>query len=294
MGICIPVRQLLPKRVLLFSTHEKNPTKRGKKLSLHLDRYIYIMVEETDILFPISKPVEVSEAEYRSAQAKMDVVEAFARITTQGVFVADLSRNRFLYVSDSPLVLFGHPAEEVMAGGYSFLIDQAAPEDRPLMAELVEAVGHTHYWPKDDGNSTVSISCNFHFLGNGHPVLVNHKVTPLARTAEGQVWLALCLVAPSVHSDTGHIEATVSSPSGISIYAFENHQWSEKRHQLELSDGERTMLHLSAQGYTMSQIGEKMFRSVDTVKLYRRHVFDKLGVSNISEAIAYAFNYNLL
>jgi DNA-binding CsgD family transcriptional regulator len=97
-----------------------------------------------------------------------------------------------------------------------------------------------------------------------------------------------------VHSDTGHIEATVSTPSGFSVYAFENHAWVKKLGQLMLTEGERTMLYLSAQGYTMSQIGEKMYRSVDTVKMYRKHVFDKLGVTNISEAIAYAYNYNLL
>ena len=31
-----------------------------------------------------------------------------------------------------------------------------------------------------------------------------------------------------------------------------------------------------------------MFKSVETIKFYRRQVFSKLNVSNISEAIAYA------
>ena len=44
----------------------------------------------------------------------------------------------------------------------------------------------------------------------------------------------------------------------------------------------------------MNQIGGRMFRSVDTEKMYRRHVFNKLGVSNISEAIAYAYSFNLI
>lgn len=252
------------------------------------------MVEKTDILYSISSPKVVTDADYQLAQIKMDAVEAFARITNQGVFVADLSHNNFMFVSDSPLVLFGHPAEEVKRGGYSFLIGHAAADDRALMAELVEAVGNTHQWPLGENAYIYTISCNFHFLVGGHTVLVNHKVTPFARTKEGEVWLALCLVSPSVHSDTGHIEATVSTPSGFSVYAFENHAWVKKQGQLMLTEGERTMLYLSAQGYTMSQIGEKMYRSVDTVKMYRKHVFDKLGVTNISEAIAYAYNYNLL
>lgn len=94
------------------------------------------MADETDILFSISTSTVVSEADYKLAQIKMEAIEAFSRITSQGIFVADLFRNRFMYVSNSPLVLFGHTAEEVKEGGYSFLIGQAAPNDRPLMAEL--------------------------------------------------------------------------------------------------------------------------------------------------------------
>lgn len=252
------------------------------------------MVEKTDILSSITSPTGVTESDYRLAESKLDVVDAFARIANQGVFVADLCQRHFMYVSDSPLVLFGHTAEEVKEGGYGFLMQHAVPDDRPLMAELVEAVGNTHRWPLDERSFIHAISCNFHFYVNGQAVLLNHRVTPIGRTASGEVWLVLCLVSPSVHSDMGHIEATVSSPSGFSIYEFEGHRWAKKGHRLELTEGERTMLHLSAQGYTMSQIGEKMFRSVDTVKMYRKSVFNKLGVSNISEAIAYAFNYNLL
>lgn len=124
-------------------------------------------------------------------------------------------------------------------------------------------------------------------------MLINHRV-PLARTKEGKAWLALCLVSPSPHSETGHIVATINTHDEYSVYAFENHRWNRIKERLELTEDERMMLHLSARGYTMNQIGEKMFRSVDTVKMYRRHVFNKLGVSNISEAIAYAFSFNLL
>lgn len=248
----------------------------------------------SEILFNISSPTDISEADYRSLESKMDVVEAFARITSQGVFVADLFRNNFMYVSDSPLVLFGHTVEEAMQGGYSFLIANAAEEDRPMIKELVETVGNSHRWLTDKDSHIHTLSCNFHFLVNGQPVLINHRVTPLARTKEGKAWLALCLVSPSPHSETGHIVATISTHDEYSVYAFENHRWNRIKDRLELTEDERMMLHLSAQGYTMNQIGAKMFRSVDTVKMYRRHVFNKLGVSNISEAIAFAYSFNLI
>ena len=87
------------------------------------------MADETDILFSISTPKVVSEADYKLAQIKMDAVEAFSRITSQGIFVADLFRNCFMYVSNSPLVLLGHTAEEVREGGL-FIPDRAGRPQR--------------------------------------------------------------------------------------------------------------------------------------------------------------------
>jgi DNA-binding CsgD family transcriptional regulator len=44
----------------------------------------------------------------------------------------------------------------------------------------------------------------------------------------------------------------------------------------------------------MKEIAEKMFHSVDTVKFYRRQIFEKLNVKNITEALSLATNYGLV
>jgi DNA-binding CsgD family transcriptional regulator len=54
------------------------------------------------------------------------------------------------------------------------------------------------------------------------------------------------------------------------------------------------MLRLTMQGFSLDQIGRLMFKSVETIKFYRRQVFSKLGVKNISEAIAYATQYGMI
>lgn len=47
-------------------------------------------------------------------------------------------------------------------------------------------------------------------------------------------------------------------------------------------------------GYTMNEIADKINRSFDTVKSYRRTLLEKLEVANISEAISFAINYRLI
>lgn len=248
----------------------------------------------TDILDSIPSPRGITEADYETVAPMIEAVRTVARVTYQGVFVADLYRHNFLYVSDSPLTLLGHPAEEVKEKGYRFLIENAPQEEQTMMAELVSALFRTHREIGLREDVTYTISCNFRFMIYGRPVLVNHKVTPLAMDSDGRVWLALCLVSHSAHNGPGHITATIGSPANSMRYSFVEHCWVSQSEQVELTQDERTMLYLTAQGYTMREIAEQMFRSVDTIKMYRKHVFSKLGVSNISEALVYATNYYLL
>ena len=57
---------------------------------------------------------------------------------------------------------------------------------------------------------------------------------------------------------------------------------------MSLKEEEIEVLRLSAAGLTMTEIADRMCRSLDTIKFYKRHAFEKLGVANITEAISRA------
>ncbi|MBQ9216032.1 MAG: helix-turn-helix transcriptional regulator [Prevotella sp.] len=63
---------------------------------------------------------------------------------------------------------------------------------------------------------------------------------------------------------------------------------------MTLKPEEKQILTLSAQGYTMKEIAGQMLRSFDTVKFYRRQIFEKLDVQNITEALSLATSYCLV
>ena len=248
----------------------------------------------SDILDVIPSPRGITDADYEAVAPMIEAVKTFARVTDQGVIVSDMFRKNFLYVSDSPLVLLNHPEAEVLEKGYRFMVENTPHEDQKMMAELIAALFKSNREMGFKDDDAYTISCNFRFMIYHRPVLVNHKVTPLKRDADGRVWLALCLVSHSAHSRPGHITATIGNSTSRMYYSFEEHSWTRQDEQVELTQDERSMLYLTAQGYTMREIADRMFQSVDTVKMYRKHVFSKLGVSNISEALVHATNYNLL
>ncbi|MBR5102091.1 MAG: helix-turn-helix transcriptional regulator, partial [Muribaculaceae bacterium] len=63
---------------------------------------------------------------------------------------------------------------------------------------------------------------------------------------------------------------------------------------VKLRPQEKQVLMLSAQGHTVAQIADKMCRSVDTIKTYKRLMFERLGTRSITEALTLATNSGLI
>jgi len=61
-----------------------------------------------------------------------------------------------------------------------------------------------------------------------------------------------------------------------------------------LSERERDVLGLTAEGYSSSEIGEKLFISPKTVDTYRSRIMEKLGLKHRSELVRFALQTGLL
>jgi DNA-binding NarL/FixJ family response regulator len=62
----------------------------------------------------------------------------------------------------------------------------------------------------------------------------------------------------------------------------------------ELSSREREVLALTAEGFSSSEIGEKLFISPKTVDTYRARIMQKLGLNHRSELVRFALRVGLL
>ena len=203
-----------------------------------------------------------------------------------------LGRN-FLYVSPNPMFLCSLTPEEVLRLGYRFYIDYV-PADEHRLLLTINSAGFAFWKDIPEGErKDWYISYDFHIVNGGRRILVNHKLTPLALTSDGRIWLALCVVSASTHAEAGHIEIHHVGSSEFFEYNPLTHKWVRRQAPI-LTDGEKSVLTLSIQGYTMAEIADRICLSADTIKKYRRDIFRKLGARNISEAIVAATNSKLL
>ncbi|MDE7153921.1 MAG: helix-turn-helix transcriptional regulator [Muribaculaceae bacterium] len=252
------------------------------------------MHDKTDVFFiPENKVILPEELDYSRTDEYIRAAEAFSRSTYQSVYIIDYFRQNFLYVSPNPMFLCGLSPEQMMELGYGFYFEYVPDEEQSLLLDINRAGFAFLNTIEENRRKDWYIQYDFHILNQGHPILVNHKLTPLALTSDGRIWLALCVVSASNHTTPGHIEMRRIGSSDFFEYNRITRRW-DKRSIPTLTDGEKSVITLSIQGFTMLEIADKMCLSPDTIKKYRKQIFEKLGVRNISEAIIAAANNKLL
>ena len=112
-------------------------------------------------------------------------------------------------------------------------------------------------------------------------------------TNDGKIWKAICIVSLSNEQRSGNIKIFKKGDNKIFKYDLEGDFWKSEE-KIELSDREKEVLSYSIRGFTITEIADAIYVSPDTVKFHRRKLFDKLGVNNISEAVAFATNNKLI
>lgn len=237
---------------------------------------------------------KISAEEQSQTFNYLEAIEAFARITYKSIYVIDYQKKGFEYVSDNPLFLCGHSAEDVKAMGYAFYFKYVIPEDLDLLLKI-NTVGFEFYEniPLADRKKH-TISYDFHLKNEeGRKILINQKLTPLFLTEEGKIWKAICIISLSTENKSGNIKIYKKDDNIVFNYDLEGNFWKETKIQ-ELSSREKEILLYSTRGYTINEISKAIYVSADTVKFHRKKLFEKLDVANITEAIAYATNNKLI
>jgi two-component system nitrate/nitrite response regulator NarL len=101
-------------------------------------------------------------------------------------------------------------------------------------------------------------------------------VKSIRKVADGEIWLDNRMTAEVIDAFKKSAEA------------------GQRREKPLLSDREKEIVQLVAQGFRNREIGEKLFISEQTVKNHLHNIFDKLGVSDRLELALYAIHHRLI
>lgn len=237
---------------------------------------------------------KLTDSDTGQTENYLGAIEALARTTYNSVYVIDYEKKGFEYVSNNPLFLCGHTSEEVKQMGYDFYFKYVPKKDLELLIKI-NTVGFDFYekTPLEE-RKEYTISYEFHLkTDGGKKILINQKLTPIFLTEKGKIWKAVCIVSLSTQQNSGNITIYKNGGNESFMYDLNADHWKTLE-KIELSDREKEILQYSIRGYSINEIAENIFVSPDTVKFHRKKIFKKFDVVNISEAISFATNNNLI
>jgi two-component system, NarL family, nitrate/nitrite response regulator NarL len=111
----------------------------------------------------------------------------------------------------------------------------------------------------------------------------------IQRVYAGEIWLDSTTTAAVIR----HFASPKDFPAAHTANVSQANGTKTSRERAQLSQREREIIVLIAQGYKNKEIAEKMFITEQTVKNHLHNVFDKLGVSDRLELALYAIHNSL-
>lgn len=254
-----------------------------------------ILNENNLIQFPLYVRPQIKDDQYSSVQLYIDSAKSFARITNKSVYIIDYNRMNFLYVSGNSLFLRGEDLGIVEQEGYKFYYQHVLKEDLEFLRQ-VNKTGFD-FFRRIPGTTLTqhTISYNFRIIQkqSQEKILINHKITPLKLDSMGNIWLALCVASLAPIQEIGVAYITTLNSNAIWQFSLKNRRW-KLLESVVLTKQEKAVLQLAKQGLSVSETAYKIHRSEDSVKFYRKNLFQKLKVKNISEAIVVSTQHRLL
>ena len=110
-------------------------------------------------------------------------------------------------------------------------------------------------------------------------------IKSIRKVHAGEIWLD--------SNTTAAVMRQFASPEELPLPPVPPPIQSRERERSPLSQREREIVSLVAQGFKNKEMAEKMFISEQTVKNHLHNIFDKLGVSDRLELALYAIHNNL-
>lgn len=132
---------------------------------------------------------------------------------------------------------------------------------------------------KDEFVEAMKLGCSGILLKEGATTLIEKSIH---RVHAGEIWL-----------DSSTTAAVIRQFASPSEFPAAHSNGKMQRDRTQLSQKEREIIVLIAQGYKNKEIAEKMFITEQTVKNHLHNVFDKLGVSDRLELALYAIHNSL-
>lgn len=218
-------------------------------------------------------------------------VAATSRITNQSMMIIDFDNHNVIFMSENMIYLNEVVKEDFKrrsANPYWSLVSEKVLNNLisikkvyPIATNRIESDYSKHICVID---YPISI--------RGHEFYINQTFTPLLIRPDGITSIGIFTYRPSDKKEMSCI--LIEESDRRWKYDFQNKKFHMYDLNVHLSITEKEVLQRCRKGMTNKEIADDLFIACSTVKVHKYHIFKKLHVSTITEAMVIVSNYHLL
>lgn len=234
----------------------------------------------------ISKPID------EVVESLQQIIQDIAKFKGSKCFLVEYYSKRIICPEDSTVTFCRDEIQEIREKGWNFYTQYVPSSEIQKIVEAAHATKSLLNGNLQSSFFDYSTTFDLHFCRNNKTKLVNHKIFPLLITSDNQLWM-VCTLSPASHKDFGAIQLYDNKDGRLWKYAFSTHQWDEQV-PIRLTQAELDILYYAAQDYSIEEIAEVLYKSIDAIKSTRKNLFKKLNVKSIVGAVQWAKNNHLL
>ena len=160
-------------------------------------------------------------------------------------------------------------------------------------AVLKDAIASTKFVFKNNSNAlNLRMIRTYRAFAYGRFRNITEQFIPLAADTDGNIWLLLSTVSVSVdQTSPANVRSIIIDKASGDVFSLSDKLYSYDK---ILSDREREILGLIAQGKLSKEIADVLHISVATVNTHRQHILQHLNADNSMEALNHARSLGLI
>ena len=235
----------------------------------------------------------ITEEDYLRVETYVNMIDNISPLFFQAFSIFDYHKMRIHHIASKNYGLLNMDREDALNRGGDYVCSYMNEgESNKMMTIAACSQDFVKNQPACERKNIVFFRY-FPAQIHGKKTTISYRSTMLETAPDGRAWLRLGVQSLSPLRTGNLLVAQNIKTHEQWTLDIGSEQWI-KTPQPQLSDKEREILNLAAQGFMTKEIADILNRTESTIDTHRRALFKKLNVTNMMEAVGYAMTYHLL
>lgn len=212
----------------------------------------------------------------------IDAIRCASRNVHRLFYIVDYCNQEYLSIYDGQNWLGLHLQKTV---NIHDIIGAIPESDHKIIKEINDAILKFYKDLPKEEKKEYTASCDFNIAFSRQTRLVNRTFTPMTIDDDGNILHGLCSLSLSSMRAAGNVSVRKANEDNVHVYSLETHKWYKER-PVKFNHVENEVIILSARGFTVEEIANRTYKSIDTIKSAKRKIFSKIKANNIAKVVA--------